>query len=213
MSRNNIVHAPNGRYSLHMSPNEGDLIVYRGDIVVWRVNGQGAEKCFMQPDGNLVLKLADSRVTWTSHTSGNQGADLHLDNEGQLLIVLEEGTPLWLAGMPQGQYSNITSHVRFIFPIRAAFYYPWYPETWTVKGNPVRYTPTLGRYQSSDAAVQRAHVDMLEYANVDIAIASWLGPDTHLDRARLTNLLNSSKGRSLKWTIYHEEERLKDQTM
>jgi phage baseplate assembly protein gpV len=217
MSRNKVVHSPNGQYSLHMSPNEGHLILYRGNVVVWRVNSQGvAEKCFMQPDGNLVLKSADNKVIWTSHTSGNAGAELRLDDGGQVFIVLEEGTPLWLAGMPQGQYdSDIdSSHViSLLFPIRAAFYYPWYPETWTVNGKPVRYTPTLGRYQSGRATVQRAHVDMLEYANVEVSIASWWGPDTHLDRARLTNLLNLSKGKSLTWTIYHEEERHKNQTI
>ncbi|KAI2502582.1 sigma-70 [Fragilaria crotonensis] len=48
---------------------------------------------------------------------------------------------------------------------------------------------------------------MLHYAHVDVAIASWWGPDSHLDRSRITNLLNKSRGKSLFWTIYHEIER------
>ena len=210
MSRNEISYSPNGLYSLYMDPDEGDLTMSRDDDVVWRVNGEGATTCIMQTDGNLLLRAADRTVTWRANTSGNQGATLRLDNAGQLTVLIEEGTPVWLAGVPQGHYS-IGDTASLDFPIRAAFYYPWFPETWSVNGSPVKYTPTLGLYGNGHATVQRAHVDMLVYSNVNVAIASWWGPNTHLDRSRITNLLNKSKGKSLKWTIYHEEQR--DQTI
>jgi chitodextrinase len=94
------------------------------------------------------------------------------------------------------------------FPIRAAFYYPWFPETWTVGGVHVKYVPTLGYYSSSDAAVARAHVRQLEYGGIRAAIASWWGPGTHSESTRLPLLLDttSALGSSLKWTLYHEQE-------
>ena len=61
------------------------------------------------------------------------------------------------------------------FPIRAAFYYPWYPQTWTVNGSYPHYTPSLGYYDSSSTAVIQQHVHALEYGNVEAGIASWWG--------------------------------------
>jgi hypothetical protein len=94
------------------------------------------------------------------------------------------------------------------FPVRAAFYYPWYPETWTVRGHHVRYRPTLGYYDSSNSAVVRSHVRQLQYGRFEAAIASWWGPDTHFESTRLTLLLNTtvSLGSSLKWSVYYEPE-------
>ncbi len=93
------------------------------------------------------------------------------------------------------------------FPIRAAFYYPWYPETWTVGGQPVHYRPTLGLYRSADAAVERKHIRALGYAGLDAAISSWRAPRHYTD-VRLHALLSTTVAlRSpLKWAVYHEEE-------
>src|SRR4029077_11179301 len=46
------------------------------------------------------------------------------------------------------------------FPIRAAFYYPWFPEAWNQQGyTPFSwYTPTLGNYDSSSASVVAGHI-------------------------------------------------------
>ena len=62
--------------------------------------------------------------------------------------------------------------------IRAAFYYPWYPETWKGPNGSLftNYTPTAGLYDSGTLATIRRHVDELVYANVDVAISSWWGP-------------------------------------
>ena len=100
-----------------------------------------------------------------------------------------------------------------MFPIRGAFYYPWYPETWSVNGKPVFYRPTLGKYSNGDPAVHAAHVDALDYAHVELAIASWWGPDQQLERARITNLLDNSRGANVKWAVYHEQELFADPTV
>jgi hypothetical protein len=88
---------------------------------------------------------------------------------------------------------------------RAAFYYPWYPATWTVNGAHVAYHPLLGYYNSSSASVVDRHVQMLNYANVDVAIASWFGPGSQSESTRIPLLLSRSVA-PLKWALFYECE-------
>ncbi len=94
------------------------------------------------------------------------------------------------------------------FPVRAAFYYPWFPETWSVEGKHVFYTPTLEYYKSDSQAVVAAHINALTYANVQVGIASWWGANTHEEDARIPLLLNRTQALNapLKWTLYYEKE-------
>jgi hypothetical protein len=94
-------------------------------------------------------------------------------------------------------------------PVRGIFYYPWFPETWSVKGNPVFYKPTEGKYSNGNRTVQRLHIEALQYAHVDLSIASWWGPGRKKDRARITNLMDESviANSGIKWSVYHEQER------
>jgi hypothetical protein len=93
------------------------------------------------------------------------------------------------------------------FPIRAAFYYGWYPENWTLGGRRPRFHPSAGYYSSADPAVQRSEIDALVYAGLDAAISSWQEPGTSLD-TRLRGLLAETVrlGAPLKWAVYHEQE-------
>jgi hypothetical protein len=93
------------------------------------------------------------------------------------------------------------------FPIYAAFYYPWYPETWTVAGAHVFYRPTLGYYSSTDVAVQQAHIRELQYAGMKASISSWWGPGHYTD-TRLKQLMQTTLGMGspLKWAVYYEVE-------
>jgi hypothetical protein len=99
------------------------------------------------------------------------------------------------------------------FPIRAAFYYGWYPENWTVGGRDPRFYPSAGYYSSADLAVQRAEIHALVYAGMDAAISSWQEPGTSLD-TRLRGLLAETvrEGAPVKWAVYHEEEGRSDPT-
>lgn len=201
------VSSPNGMFTFAMKP-EGDLILYRtktGDVL-WQVEGDGAAYLAMQPDGNLLLRRSDRSVVWRSVTSTNVGAYLRVTNNGQTQIVKEDGSSLWFAGVPRGQYTSAPSS-SLTFPIRGAFYYPWFPETWTVRGSLIQFNPTLGFYSNDDGDLQEHHAEALNYAHVDLAIASWWGPNQKLDRARITNLMDKSAKYDIKWTVYHEEER------
>src|SRR6476469_2842141 len=89
-------------------------------------------------------------------------------------------------------------------PIRAAFYYPWYPETehWAS-----HYTPSLGHYNSSDPAVLDAHIAAAQYAGLDAFIASWWGQGSLTDQ-RLPLLLNAARARGFSIAPYDEPEGL-----
>jgi len=99
------------------------------------------------------------------------------------------------------------------FPIRATFYYPWFPEVWTVNGAHVLYHPVLGYYDSSDPAVQRTHIATMSSAGLDAAIASWWGFPNGRD-ARVSELLDQTVAMNspLKWAVYQEGEGRADPT-
>ncbi|KAI2502581.1 Di-hem cytochrome c peroxidase [Fragilaria crotonensis] len=136
ISRNEVLYSPNGQFSIFLTSDNGDLVLMdnTNNIVVWRANaGGGAQTCNLQPDGNMLLRRSDGSVTWSTQTSAYPGASLRLDDGGQLSLMVEDGIPIWLAGIPRGQYNNhttttTTTHTSLTFPIRGAFYYPWFPK-------------------------------------------------------------------------------------
>ncbi|MCU1460186.1 MAG: hypothetical protein JWO37_261 [Acidimicrobiales bacterium] len=93
------------------------------------------------------------------------------------------------------------------FPLRAAFYYPWFPESWDHFGvSPYsRYTPSLGFYSSDDGTVIAKHVAAMKYGGIDAGIASWWGPGTPTD-SRVPALLDAAHGKSFHWSLYYEQE-------
>lgn len=99
------------------------------------------------------------------------------------------------------------------FPIYAAFYYPWYPETWTVNGQHVFYHPTLGYYSTTESAVEETHIRALDYARMNVAISSWWGQG-HYSDTRLHTLMDTSLalGSPLRWSVYYEQEGSSDPT-
>ncbi len=93
-------------------------------------------------------------------------------------------------------------------PARAAFFYPWYPETWRVGGAWPHFKPTAGWYSSSRPSVVDGHIRALGYARVQLALASWWGPGTHAEATRVPLLLARTKalGSGLRWALYYERE-------
>jgi hypothetical protein len=101
------------------------------------------------------------------------------------------------------------------FPIRAAFYYPWFPEAWSQHGiTPyTKFTPTLGLYRVTDPATIQKHLRALEYGQIEAVISSWWGQGSKED-ARFPLLLGETTkaGSALRWAPYYEEESLGDPT-
>jgi len=100
--------------------------------------------------------------------------------------------------------------------VRAAFYYAWFPQTWTVNGKHVFYHPTLGYYRSDDPRVVDEHIRMLDYGKVNVGLVSWWGIDhANNDHASIALLFDrvESLGSPLKWAIYYEKEGFGNQSI
>ncbi len=103
------------------------------------------------------------------------------------------------------------------FPIRAVFYYPWFPEAWNQQGyDPfTNYNPSLGFYDSSSVAVIQEHISAMTYGNISAAILSWWGQGTNTDQ-RVATILGATPGSSnpyFRWSIYYENESQGDPTV
>jgi hypothetical protein len=98
---------------------------------------------------------------------------------------------------------SLTPDPQPAFPIRATFYYPWFPEAWNQQGlNPFsHYKPSLGYYDTS--AVVGQHVAAMQSAGVQAGIASWWGQGTPTD-SRVQTLLSAAG--SFRWALYYEQE-------
>lgn len=92
------------------------------------------------------------------------------------------------------------------FPIRAVFYYPWFPEAWNQQGyNPfTNYNPSLGFYDASQT-VTKEHIAAMQYGGIQVGIASWWGQGSRTD-SRIAGLLQAAGGTSFRWSIYYENE-------
>src|SRR3954469_15011535 len=93
-------------------------------------------------------------------------------------------------------------------PIRAAFYYPWYPETWHDKGGPTLHAyPSIGKYASADPLLQVQHIRSMEYAGMDAMISEWTPPPHYRDtRLKQFMATAASIGSPLKSAIYYTPE-------
>jgi hypothetical protein len=93
------------------------------------------------------------------------------------------------------------------FPIRAAFYYPWFPQSWNQAGmDPfTHYQPTLGYYNQDDPGIIQQQVAAMQYGNIQLGIASWWGQGHYTD-ARVPVLLKAGENAGFQWALYIESE-------
>jgi hypothetical protein len=92
-------------------------------------------------------------------------------------------------------------------PIRAAFYYPWFPQTWGNIDDPfTQYHPTAGYYSSDDTALIAKHVAAMRYGHLDAAISSWWGQGQQRENTRFPAQLSAANGTGFTWTLYYEKE-------
>lgn len=93
------------------------------------------------------------------------------------------------------------------FPIRAAFFYPWFPRNWTQLGlYPfTRFHPTLGFYETTAPSAVRSQLTALSYGNFDAALYSWWGQGSEED-SRFSLFLDASRETSFRWAVYYEPE-------
>jgi Glycosyl hydrolase family 99 len=90
------------------------------------------------------------------------------------------------------------------FPIRAAFYYPWYTGHWA-HVRQTNFHPALGFYRSSRRAVIARHIRAMQYGRIEAGISSWWGRGTLTDRV-FRRILNISARKRFRWAIFYEDE-------
>jgi glycosyl hydrolase family 99 len=99
------------------------------------------------------------------------------------------------------------------FPIRAAFYYAWYPEAWSRDAvfPYSRFAPSLDYYSADDADIVREHLAALRYAHFGAGIYSWWGPLGYpFTDTRFWRYLAAARTTSFRWAVYYEREGYED---
>ena len=129
------------------------------------------------------------------------------------IICLFSSLELVAADSERLSSNDTIIHTNSELPLRGIFYYAWYPNNWAPNGYHVSYHPTYGYYDNNDRTLINNHIDELEYANVDVVIASWWGLDNDNRRPRdwaikkcmeETDLRTKNGEIDLKWAIYYE---------
>ncbi|WP_141725341.1 hypothetical protein [Micromonospora pallida] len=90
--------------------------------------------------------------------------------------------------------------------VRAAFYYPWFPEAWKQQGlDPfTNYRPARGFYPVDEATV-REQVAEMRQGWITVGIASWFGRGTTTDR-HWAALMAGARNTGFAWAPYYEPE-------
>jgi hypothetical protein len=146
------------------------------------------------PARPAVAGATGGPVTGVASASPNSGqADFRF-----LPALPQAGTP---GPKPSGKLPDAT------LPIRATFYYGWYPEAWgqVDAGAPPAFHPSAGRYDSNDPSVVANHIRAMRYGGIDAALASWWGAGTRTD-GRFPTVLAASRGTGLSWALNVELE-------
>ena len=157
--------------------------------------------------GRAVGGLVGSAGAWTTIdvTSLVHGS-------GMLSLSLSASRAVRLASREGGHSPRILVHTgpaQPTFPIRAAFYYDWYPEAWSQQGvKPfTKYHPSAGMYDSGSTASIRSHIAAMQYGNIVAGIVSWWGVGHPTDRRFGKILSVTTAARSaFRWAIYYEPE-------
>ncbi len=114
---------------------------------------------------------------------------------------------LFLPAITRSPAATPSHETSLPFPIRLAFYYPWFPEAWNQQHlNPfTNFHPLAGWYDSSSKTMIEQHIKDMQYANIQAGIASWWGQGTPTDQ-RIQALLDYADQAGFYWALYYEAE-------
>lgn len=112
---------------------------------------------------------------------------------------------------PKPSASTSLAEGELAFPIRAAFYYPWFPQSWKQGAISyfTHYHPTQGFYGQDDPVVIQQQIAAMQYGKIQAGIASWWGQGHYTD-SRIPMLLEEGGKAGFRWSLYHEDESLGD---
>src|SRR4029453_16360874 len=108
-----------------------------------------------------------------------------LSRGGRLLTVLLAGGLVYIIIVASAVTSAApTADIQPSLPLRAAFYYAWFPGVWRQYGiYPYTvYHPTAGFYDSSNQAIIQEHLAAMQYGNIQVGISSWWGQGSTTDQ-------------------------------
>lgn len=136
--------------------------------------------------------------------------------QGRAYDVLAGGTiPVSLVFGPDGAGGIVVDSFRGpppntsqpTLPLRAAFYYGWFPEVWFDQGfDPfTRYTPSDGQYNSADPDAIRGQIAAMRYGKIGAGIYSWWGQGSNTD-LRFPLYLAAARETPFRWALYYEAE-------
>lgn len=110
-----------GRYTLVMQPEDGNLALYGrgGAIWAWGTAGNPGAHAVMQTDGNFVLYKGSTPVKATN-TAG-RGAYLKLQEDANI-VVYQGSTPLWSRYAAQGPVQIINGSIADQAERRSGYY-------------------------------------------------------------------------------------------
>jgi len=123
LSFRQILYLANGEFVAGVT-NQGDFVLqHKNGTTIWSAGAENRGiRLYVQPDGNVILRNSTYGAVWTTNTNGNPGAQLVIDDGGQIAVVV--GTlAIWFQGIPRGVYMG-RPNANLVFPIRGMFYYP-----------------------------------------------------------------------------------------
>jgi RNA polymerase sigma factor (sigma-70 family) len=116
-------------------------------------------------------------------------------------------TPSHKAAAPKPAAKKTAAVTNTKLPVRAAFYYPWYPENFTPGGS--QYTPSAGKYDVDNVATVDRQIKDMQYGGLQAGISSWWGAGKREDK-RLPLLMSEGSKLGFSWTVYYENEAYAD---
>ena len=93
--------------------------------------------------------------------------------------------------------------VNTALPVRAAFYYPWYPENFANNGS--HYTPSAGDYSVDQVSTVDRQIRDMQYGGLQAGIISWWGQGRREDK-RTPLLMAEAAKLGFSWSAYYEQE-------
>ena len=144
------------------------------------------------PTLSLLLRTDGPRTAFASSESGH-GPKIKIHGHVPEPTPTPTTTPTGSARSVGDRHADADVHrggdLQPSLPIRAAFYYPWFPETWGPSSDRfTNYHPSLGWYDSSDVGVVSQHIAAMQYGGIQAGISSWWGQGTKTDQ-RVPTLL------------------------
>jgi Glycosyl hydrolase family 99/CARDB len=207
------------KLGVSLAPNRRARAAARGRAVRVRALRRGVRRVVTtqitvprgtQPGSWFVRACADARrrVRETRERNNCKAGRITVVRAGVPLPGdVPPGTTPPTSGAPPG--TPPSGDIQPSFPIRATFYYPWFPGAWKQHGiyPYTHYHPTLGFYDSSSRSLIEQHLQAMSYAHIDVGISSWWGQGDRTD-ARVSDLLAATRavGSPVRWSLYYEGE-------